>query len=282
VISGGADRCARLFNPLRRDPIRPSSPLLIKSYEGAHGHGLSDICIAQGNAKFATCGGDKLAFYWDVHGSVLRRFKGHNEKVNAVAFNEDGTLLFSGSDDRSVRIFDLRAQGRVPVQILDEARDAVMSVFVSSFDVLVAGMDGTVRTYDLRRGECYADSVGEAVTGMAVTKDMECILAMTLDDSVRLLDKSSGKQLNAYYGHVHHNYHMRGDLSHDDAQVVMGSEDGKIYVYDFLTAQVIHCWDNSHAGCVMCVRASPKSALFASTAYDGSLQVFGNPSKVQT
>mmetsp|Transcript_45063 Transcript_45063/g.141153 ORF Transcript_45063/g.141153 Transcript_45063/m.141153 type:complete len:369 (-) Transcript_45063:204-1310(-) len=327
VMVGSDDRCVRLFNPSRPDPVTPSAPLLIKTYDGGHGYGVTDVAIASGNSRFATCGGDRAAFYWDVgSGEVVRRLKGHNEGINAVAFSDDGALLLSGSADRSVRIFDLRSQGSTPVQILDEARDAVMSIVVHGHEITVAGMDGVVRCYDARVGETYVDDVGEAMTGVSVTHDNECVLTMCLDDSVRLLDKRSGRQLNAYYGHKHSSYHMRGDLSCDDAvslnlslslslspnlrlsrsrsrsrsprlkpkpileyrilkHIVMGSEDGGVYAYDFLSAvtqtltliqtrtliltpipypnlkpkEVAKEWPNAHKGAVTAVRSSPKA-----------------------
>ncbi len=51
---------------------------------------------------------------WDV--SARREFfpplTGHTEKVHAVVFSPDGTTLFSGSDDRTIRCWDWSA-GRI-------------------------------------------------------------------------------------------------------------------------------------------------------------------------
>lgn len=52
---------------------------------------------AHDNAKFASCGGDKIVFVWDVaSGVALRKLQGHFGKLHAVAFNNDGGLLASG------------------------------------------------------------------------------------------------------------------------------------------------------------------------------------------
>jgi mitogen-activated protein kinase organizer 1 len=49
------------------------------------------------NAKFASCGGDKLVFIWDVAtAQVTRRLQGHFGKINTVAFNKDAQVLASG------------------------------------------------------------------------------------------------------------------------------------------------------------------------------------------
>lgn len=49
------------------------------------------------NTRFASCGGDRTVFLWDVAtGDSLRKFTGHAGKVNAVALNGDSTVLASG------------------------------------------------------------------------------------------------------------------------------------------------------------------------------------------
>lgn len=50
------------------------------------------------NAKFASSGGDRTAFVWDVAaGTTIRRFSGHMARVNVVEFNPDASVLASGS-----------------------------------------------------------------------------------------------------------------------------------------------------------------------------------------
>ena len=49
------------------------------------------------NSKFASSGGDRSIFLWDVTaGATTRRLPGHMGKINVVEFNEDSTVLASG------------------------------------------------------------------------------------------------------------------------------------------------------------------------------------------
>ena len=43
-----------------------------------------------------------------------------------------------------------------------------------------------------------ADHVGHPVTSVTLSKDGQCILASSLDNTVRLLDKETGELLNEY------------------------------------------------------------------------------------
>src|SRR5262245_54525125 len=54
----------------------------------------------------------------------------------------------------------LSAQSRAPIQILDEARDAVQTIHVSPTTIITGSVDGHVRTYDLRKGELRSDFIG--------------------------------------------------------------------------------------------------------------------------
>jgi mitogen-activated protein kinase organizer 1 len=67
------------------------------------------IISAHDNAKFASCGGDKTVFVWDVaSGQIIRRLQGHFGKVFSVAFNQDAQILASGGFDAKVMLWDMR------------------------------------------------------------------------------------------------------------------------------------------------------------------------------
>jgi len=57
-----------------------------------------DIAVTEDNARFASVGGDRQVFLWDVAtGRTLRRWSGHGGRVNAVSFGgEGGSVVVSG------------------------------------------------------------------------------------------------------------------------------------------------------------------------------------------
>ena len=112
VVTCGHDKALRLWNPFRvaenvlhenSAPAPVEHGLQIKEYSGPHGHEVADVAIAKDNASFASCGGDRTVFVWDVtNGIVLRRLEGHSQRVNSVAFNTDDSILASASYDQTV------------------------------------------------------------------------------------------------------------------------------------------------------------------------------------
>ena len=57
-----------------------------------------------------------------------------------------------------------RSQSRAPIQVLEDARDAVQALHVDATTIIAGSVDGYVRTYDLRKGELRADFVGRTVS----------------------------------------------------------------------------------------------------------------------
>lgn len=80
--------------------------------------------------------------------------------------------------------------------------------------------------------------IPEPITSVSFSKDGNCILASSLDDTVRLMDRANGGLLNAYKGHVNNKYKIRSCLSNSDAHVIAGSEDGKIYIWDLIEVRL--------------------------------------------
>ena len=75
---------------------------------------------------------------WNVDGwTVAGSLRGHTGPVRAVAFSHDGKLLVSGSDDNSVRLWDV-AKGELKHEPMKGHTDAVTGVAFSPHGQLIA------------------------------------------------------------------------------------------------------------------------------------------------
>ncbi|KAJ3554925.1 hypothetical protein NM688_g2852 [Phlebia brevispora] len=229
VLTGGQDRTVRLWNPNLGTEIKVYS---------AHGYEVLALSVSHDNSKFASAGGDRSVFLWDViQGTTIRRMSGHIGKVFAVEFNDDASVLASGSYDASVRLWDLRSQSRQPIQILEDARDAVQALHIGHGTITTGSVDGYVRTYDLRMGQLRSDYIGPPVTSVVPTQDGQTYLVTTLDSHVRLMDAASGKMLNDFTGHKVTEYRCRSCFGHGEASVICGDENGMVWAWDLVDAK---------------------------------------------
>ena len=273
-MSAGDDRTVRLWNPHRGE--QASTP--IKEYT-AHNQRVLDVCIAADNASFASCGGDRTVFLWDVtSGLVTRRLLGHDQRVNAVRFGpEGGACLMSASYDRTVRCWDLRARSTYPMQVLSGAADSVSALAVGEHEIVAGSIDGTVVTFDLRRGEALRDSLGPPVGHVALSNDQNCLLCSTLDSTLRLLDKASGTVLCEYKGHENSAFKMGCTLSTDDSRVLCGSEKGHLHAWDLVEGRQL-LKHQAHSGPLVSLSCHPKQANSLLTAsHDGTVKLWTAP-----
>lgn len=234
----------------------------------------ADIIRAADNVTFASVGGDRACFYWDVStGRIIRRFQGHLQRLTSVAYNEAGNVIASGSVDKSVRLWDCRSNSRLPIQILDEARDTIGDIAFCSTDILVGSIDGYARVYDIRNYRLLQDNLGEPVTRVRYTSDGVVYLAGCQDSTIRLVDRADGSVLNKFQGHKSQDYRSSCIFSNDDGYVWAGSEDGCIYAWEFVSAKVVKTL-SGHKGPVSCLVYHPKEDVIISASHDGTLRVW--------
>lgn len=286
MLAGSADRSIRLYNPqpntttnhhhhpsssshLSKKSAAAAAPPavpeghLVQTY-AAHGYEVLSLRVAADNARFASAGGDRAVFLWDVASAqTLRRFGssgsgvsaggaqgGHTARVNAVCFAGDGdALVVSGGLDASVRVWDARSRAPRPVQVLAEARDAVSAVVARGPEIVAGSVDGCVRTYDVRAGRCVTDSLGPSVTSLCLAENGKAVLVSGLDSKLRLLDRETCEYRQTYAdpGRKNESLRVQSILSREDQYVITGDEmtgkpgqnaEGRVWAWDFLTGEL--------------------------------------------
>ncbi|CAG9460913.1 unnamed protein product [Pedinophyceae sp. YPF-701] len=266
-ITGGRDRSIVLWNPAKG--------LRIKTYE-AHGQEVRSVDCSHDNARLASCGLDRQIFYWDVATArTIRRFEGHGHAANACRLAAEGYLIVSGGEDKAVKIWDARAHGFRPVQHMEAFRDSVTSVAApaSRPEIVAGSVDGTLRRFDVRGGRVVTDETAAPIVSVAVSQDGECTLLAGTDSTLRLLDRATGSLLQHYKGHRNDATRMDCALSPSDAHVVCGSEDGRVLVWDLVTAREMMAVQ-AHEGGVTALCVHPTGEGMLTAGADGKVRVW--------
>ena len=296
ILTGSSDRSIHLSrteppDTSRRDPTK-SGP--IQKY-AAHGYAVLDLACSSDNQTFASVGGDRSVFLWDVQqATTIRRFgnntnQGHTSRINCVEFaGESDHVLVSGGQDRSVRLWDLKSKNTNPIQILEDAKDSVSSLAIprNGYEVVTTSVDQRIRSYDLRMGKCFVDTMPAAVTSVEVTRDGRMLLVSCLDGRIRMLDRKDGTLLQSFGGNGYKNeeLRMKSCFGMGEAIVLSGSEaDGKVRSWDLLTGELCGEVEASEEGKVVSVvvwRDNSKNGasgdgVWASGGASGKVKVWG-------
>lgn len=207
LLSGGEDGTIRLWD------INGGPPLKVLPPEGKEPAMGSIRCAAflPDGRRALTAGEGKEGAkarpayqvrLWDLDaGAVVKRFMGHTDTVGGLALSEDGNTLLTGSDDFTVRLWDIRDDTPVkPLKTLQGHEVGVWSVAMSADGRRAMSGDGggVVHVWNLtsRDGHPLPPHKFD-VLGVAVSHDGKRGATGAVGNFVRLwdLDRDMGQQI---------------------------------------------------------------------------------------
>jgi WD40 repeat protein len=157
--------------------------------------------------------------------------------VLAVAVTADGTLAVSGSDDGTVRVWNL-ATGRVQAKLPGHDRRVLAVAVTADGTLAVSGSDdGTVRVWNLASGRVQAKLTGHklGVWSVAVTPDGTRAVSGGQDNTVRVWDLATGREKAKLTGHSEMVFSVA--VTADGTLAVSGSQDNTMRVWNLTTGR---------------------------------------------
>jgi WD40 repeat protein len=204
---------------------------------------------------------------WDV--------KGHSDSVNSVAFSPDGKQAISGSNDKTLKLWDV-ASGSVIRTFSGHSSWVYSAAFSPDGKQAISGSnDKTLKLWDIASGREVRTFSGhsDSVYSAAFSPDGRQVISGSGDNTLKLWDVASGRVIRTYYDLV---YSVA--FSPDGKQVISG------YTLSGFNYKALTLWDvtsgrevrtfSGHSGWVNSVAFSPDGKQAISSSNDGTLKLW--------
>ncbi|XP_069792699.1 WD repeat-containing protein 82 isoform X2 [Narcine bancroftii] len=208
-------------------------------------------------------GKPKRTLYSKKYGVDLIRY---THAANTVVYSSnkiDDTIRYlSLHDNKYIRYFHGHSK-RVVALCMSPVDDTFMS----------SSLDKTIRLWDLRSPNCQGPFATFKMqyertcewTGLKFSNDGKLMLVSTNGGMVRLIDAFKGAVLQTFGGYNNHKgISLEASFTPDSQFVMIGSEDGKVHVWNAESGLKVAVLDGKHTGPVSCLQFNPKFMTFAS------------------
>ncbi|KAJ7186202.1 hypothetical protein GGX14DRAFT_581209 [Mycena pura] len=206
-------------------------------------------------------------------------FRGHESVVVTVNFSPDGLRIVSGSDDRTLCIWDAR-NGALVGAPLEGHTSVVNSVNFSpdGMRIVSGSRDKTLRIWNAQTGAAIGaplEGHTDEVTSVTFSPDNLKIASGSWDNKIRIWDAQTGAVIGGILeGHT--DAVMTVHFSPDSRRIVSGSVDTTLRIWDVETAAPLGETMTGHTDWVASVNFSPDDLRIVSGSHDGTLRIWNS------
>ena len=164
---------------------------------------------------------------------ISQKLEGHNREINVLCLSNNGRYLFSGSGDKTIRVWD--TTNWECVKILEGHKWLVNSLITDSNDKYLysGGWDSEILKWDLERFEEVEKINSESVGGiqcLTITKDDSLLISGAGDGKIRLYNTNNNYDCKTIEGHS--DFVSSLDISTNNKLLASGGWDGNILIWD--------------------------------------------------
>jgi hypothetical protein len=214
---------------------------------------------------------------------LRQTLRGHREPILTLAWSPDGKRLASGSEDRTIRLWN--AAGGPAHRTLERHADWVSRVAWSPDGRMLASgsSDGTIQLWDAQMGEVLRVLAGHTgwITGLAWSPDGQTLASGSSDGTIQLWDSRGWELRRTLQGHT--GLVLSLAWSPDGQMLASGSGSGVILLWDGHSREPSRMLEG-HTAAVRSLAWSSDGRTLASGADSGTIRLWdylpGRPTNI--
>jgi len=206
-------------------------------------------------------------------GFPLLSFTGHSEGVRSVAIAPDGRTALSGSEDHTLKLWDLNTGRELLTFIGHSGPVRSVAIAPDGHTALSGSQDTTLKLWDLNTGKVLRTFPGhlQDVLSVAIAPDGRTALSGSADQTLKLWNLNTGEVLRTFPGHSEFIYSVA--IAPDGRTALSGSADKTLKLWDLNTGEVLRTFPG-HSQVVISVAMAPDGRTALSGSWDHTLKLW--------
>lgn len=246
---------------------------------------IIDLHFSSDGDYLYTCSTDKVVCTWDIETcSRIKKLKGHTTYVNSVCPARRGPqIIVSGSDDGTVKVWDVRR--KAAVHTLQSGYQVLAVAFSDTAELVYSGgIDNDVKVWDLRKASNNPQSAlqqrlsghVDSVTGLSVSPDGSYLLSNSMDQTLKVWDirpyAPTDRCIKVFTSHQHtfEKNLLRCCWSPEGSKISAGSGDRFLHIWDVPSRKLLYKLPG-HTGSVNDTHFHPTEPIIVSGSSDKTL-----------
>ncbi|KAL6945028.1 hypothetical protein ACO0QE_002471 [Hanseniaspora vineae] len=210
----------------------------LKKFTTDHSKGINSLTWSPDNQCIATCSDDCSIEIYHMSFGKLQTLMGHTAPVITIKYSPKGNLLFSGSMDESIKIWNISSSGIIqhepsfqnldeqdtagknaahslllltpPMKTMSAHSDPVVTLDIPRFDssIIASGSyDGLIRIFDTKSGHClktltydkdWANDGVLPIINVKFSYNGKYLLVKSMDGVLKLWNFITGKVMRTF------------------------------------------------------------------------------------
>ncbi|UJR10022.1 hypothetical protein I4U23_014245 [Adineta vaga] len=220
---------------------------------------------------------------------LLQTLENHESGINCMALSDDSSVLATGSDDNTIRLWSTKTESVEYLSVLAGHADYITHILILNNYLMSASADQTIRKWDMLSGRCLFICTGHTsiVNRIACTDDY--IFSTSYDKTARCWDFHTGNCIRTFRGHHHGLLPLLFIPANHDAEeentfeeemniytkdiLITGSQDLTAKTWSLKSSDCLKTFEG-HIGAVLCLATDVQGKILFTGSGDNTIRVW--------